>query len=161
MGMISASLAPHLLCVSIHARTIPRAPTHPSPAGKTKAVVAGGTPSRLRVLAKVPWGYTDKVCISSSASASTCMCVLCVSIHGSTYWVQRLFFPVFVLIRLHTYTHRHRHRHRHRHWPLYPFSVGEQQPFQHQQQPFQQHHVFPCLSKRGAAHMYIYTYIHV
>jgi len=70
MGMISASLAPHLLCVSIHTRTSPHAPTHPPPAGNTKAVMAGEAPPLLRVLAKVLWGDTDRVCISSSAGAT-------------------------------------------------------------------------------------------
>jgi len=70
MGMISASLTPHLSCVSIYERASPRTPTHPPRAGERKVVVAGAAPPLLRVLADLSWIDTDRVCISSSVGAT-------------------------------------------------------------------------------------------
>ena len=123
--MIGALLSPHLLRVCIHAHKVQRAPTHLSP-----VEVEGRVPPLVRN-AKTQFAGTDGVCISLSASASTHMCVLCMSIHRSTYWVYRLFVPVLVLPRLHTYTHRHRHRHRHWHRHMHRFRHTHQHGLRH------------------------------
>ena len=80
---ISIVYSVFFLRVAIHACCIPCAQTHPSLAWGAQVVAVGRVPP-LVMDTKVPLVGTDGVGISSSASASTCMRVLCMSIHGST-----------------------------------------------------------------------------